>query len=225
MHWDFYYEECRFRLVLGREDRNRLKGTCFRGRGRPLAGNFMRWRSMREVLNDPYVWEDLQANCGEKLISEEVSDRSRQKFTARFTIVHPQPIGWTSATTDETYQLVQDDLESFWPNRKTKALRVKSSVDFCAPLTREVTFSIRFAQRGGTWIGFIKTIYPGEDIGRVYPTNPKRTGPLMHGVVFFDWNHMGEIGEDWGKDAPEPNLNGIKPPDSMLLVHVAKSEN
>jgi len=220
-----------FTLVIAQNVKDRLKDTCFRGLGRPLAGNFMRWRSMKDMMQDLDMLQGVKENC-----AEAVEAAQRESFTARFTIVHSQPIGWTSATRDQDlteWILLDNELEQFRINDKTDGLRVKVGRFIYSPLVREVTFAVHCTNRSGSWVCFIKTIYPGENVGRLGPT--ERRSRLMKGVTFFDWSHIGELNDDrgaphgapgyteeawsgWGEDAPRQNLDGIQPLEDQMDI-------
>ncbi|MFA6392253.1 MAG: hypothetical protein WCW66_05940 [Patescibacteria group bacterium] len=210
-----------FTLIIPRSQQERLATTCFRGKGRPLAGNFLFWESAGEMMSE--IGSMVATRCdvvmseiGSMVATQCDEEWCSQAFEARLTVQCDRVIGWQSTTTQSQEGVLQEkELEKFHLNRRTTAYRVKLEVGhhdmyqpaidpslgvpmirMLAPLTNQVTMAITFHWQSneGRWKGFIQTIYPGEDIGRLRPTT--RKGNFLRGVTFFGWNHPGEIDSD-----------------------------
>ena len=157
----------------------RLSKTCFRGKNKKLAGNFLQWESVEKVLNDSWVRAELA--------KEILSLVKAQDFaTHSITIVHGMDVGWDS--TDSVELFSDDELEVFEPNRASTAHKVSlpSRLNRKAPLTNEVTFIFELDLLQGKPRAEIKSLYPGTDIGELVGDITERENR-----VFYDWDHPG----------------------------------
>lgn len=166
-------------IIVKAETEERLRRTCFRDTLEPLAGKFIYWQTVHQVLTDNEVAE---------LFTQELSEvwTEHDFGTIGSTLQLSRNIGWES--TDALANYTEDELEIFKPNRRSIALRVKPSCkNRLAPLTCEVTIIYRFALIDDKPKVFIYSMYPGCDIGELNDDVTAREGR-----VFFDWNHPGE---------------------------------
>lgn len=168
-----------FNLVCRTETLDRLLGTCFRGKGVRLAGNFSRWNDVKELFEDDVIG---------RAISEEFYEVATEGVpgTNSLEIDYEAPVGWSS--TDDVKKYDSTLLEHFQPNRKASALRVKTSAQGVrAPVTNLVTLVYEYKLEKGKHHTFVvHSIYPGSDVG---PLSGDVSG--REGQVFFDWNHPG----------------------------------
>ncbi|MEK7555009.1 MAG: hypothetical protein AAB518_03445 [Patescibacteria group bacterium] len=157
---------------------DRLARTCFRGYEICCAGNFIRWSSLHELLEDLEVLEGLlhelqKAHC------------ERDFSTQSIMIEYGAPIGWSSTAPRSEFE--DSALEPFQPNRRSQVLRVRRSrKDLRSPLTDKITFVVEFKDENGMSTAVIHSIYPGDDVGELAGDITARRG-----VVFYDWNHPG----------------------------------
>lgn len=186
-------------IVVSTHDEERLARTCFRPKDRPLAGNFLHWKSAQDLFEDRHVvtsfldrvMSDLPTIESWGLVSERTYDWDgcSRPIYHRYSFSLPMPslIGWSSTGWFSHYE--KDALEPFRPNRRTRgALAIKADrTDIFAPWACQVTFSVEAERRFGHLSILVKTIYPGPDIGGLYGKNfTERTGH-----VFFPWDHPG----------------------------------
>lgn len=165
-------------IICRSRTERRLTGTCFRQDGKPLAGNFSHFSSVKAVLDDPKVFRQF---------IEELSEvYNRQDFAGHSVCVDCERIvGWESTASAEFYD--REILEVFQPNRLSTALRVKlDRTDFKAPQTRKLTIVYEFKMELNGPEAIIHSVYPGEDVGNLRGNVSEREGR-----VFFDFNHPG----------------------------------
>jgi hypothetical protein len=166
-------------LVVRGSVKERLKSTCFRGKDKPLAGNFFRWESVEKMFSDDIIVNDFVSEIRD-------ADLNREFETLSFEFDCGVPVGW--ASTDELDSYDEDDLEQFQPNRRSTAMRVRlDRRDIPAPKVNRVTFVVENKVEAGTAVVVLHSVYPGGDIGKLSEDITSREG-----VVFFDWNHPGE---------------------------------
>jgi len=167
-------------LVCPTATEERLAKTCFRGKGRPLAGNFARWTQIEQVCSDSLVQQALLD------FAVDMFDQGRIGFR-RLTVTAETDIGWESTDTVDLFS--PDELEDFEPNSRSRAKRVilPSRLGRKAPKTNLVTFALKLTREEGALVVSILTVYPGVDIENV-------SGPVTEntGRVFYDWDHPGE---------------------------------
>jgi len=166
-------------MICPIQTKRRLAKTCFRGKYQPLAGNFRQWETVDQVLGDVWIKAEL---------TKEVLDLIKQKAFGvhSVTISHGMDVGWES--TDPLDQFSSDELEPFYPNGNSEALRVAlpSKLNRKAPLTNEVTFVFALALMRGQSRFELKSLYPGTDIGELYGDISAREQR-----VFYGWEHPG----------------------------------
>jgi len=166
-------------MICPIQTKQRLTGTCFRGKHQALAGNFRQWQTVEQVFGD--VW--LKAE-----LTKEVLDLIKQEDFGvhSLTISHGMNVGWES--TDLIDQFSADELEPFYPNGNSEALRVTlpSRLDRKAPLTNEVTFVFALGTLRNQPRFELKSLYPGTDIGELYGNVTEREKR-----VFYSWEHPG----------------------------------
>ena len=165
-------------ICLARTE-ERLAGTCFRGKEKKLAGNFHLWESAEDVFADESVSTAL---------AEEIDDLvENQDFgTHSVTVTHSADVGWES--TDNFPLFNSDELEEFYPNNRSHALRVinPSKLGRKAPRASEVTFVFNLAMQRGELKVTIVSLYPGIDVGELVDDITTREQR-----VFYDWEHPG----------------------------------
>lgn len=174
----------RVSIIAPRRTVDRLATTCFRGRRRAFAGNFREYSRIDHAFEEREIRDGLKRNATDvifRLLNEEAPD----KATFSVTIDVLRGIGWES--TERLDRLPAEALEWFEPNRKSRALRVKSDrTDILAPVTSLVTivFELRFEGDGPQIVVF--SMYPGTDIGDLCGNVTEREGR-----AFFPWEHPG----------------------------------
>ncbi len=166
-------------IIIKAKTEARLAKTCFRATDSPLAGNFIHWRTAGEVFRNREVTD---------MFTEELSDVWKNKDFGLHgvTLELSQKIGWENTDKSENYS--SNELEWFKPNRKSSAMRVKTScTDILAPQTYDLTIIYQFMFFNEKPKVFIHSMYPGYDIGELSGNITKREKR-----IFFDWNHPGE---------------------------------
>lgn len=162
-----------------------LRAKNFRGSHVHCAGNFSLWESYELFLDDLEVQETLFDDVREALELEQCE--------RTFDIDWNEIVGWTSTIPLESYD--ESALESFRPNAKSFALRIKKSRrDIQAPKTTHFTVSYEL-KREVDWVTHLEqytvvifSIHTGQNIGTLEGHKSKPPD----GVLFFDWNHPGE---------------------------------
>lgn len=166
-------------LICPENTEQRLKKTCFRGRDQKLAGNFKLWESVKAVFTGSVL---------NKLTEDAVEQWKLGKFvTHSITFEMPIHVGWESTISKELCS--EATLEEFFPNKKSRALRVRpDSTELLAPLTKDITIVYQLVKKNDSAAKVIVwSMYPGTDIGELYGDVTEREGR-----VFIDWNHPGE---------------------------------
>ncbi len=164
-------------IIMSRNNEQRLMTTCFRGRGRRLAGNFFDWGSASELFNDNRV---------SSLIVGEVENAIHNRtYNLLATLDMKQFVGWSS--TDDLGRYDPRDLSPFKINGRATGLMVGDL--FTAPRTNHlaVSLSIKFNYNPHEVVVIIHTVYPGRNIGRLIDDVSRRER-----VVFFPWDRVGE---------------------------------
>ncbi len=170
----------KFRIIVPGRVRNRLSKTCFRPNSIHCAGNFSLWESSEDLLKEPSVKAFIIEEA------EAILNEGKTGGIYSVTYTHTENVGWSS--TNDRMKYSHLDLEDFFPNRKSMAMRINTTrKDILAPLTNDITFVLELSSRNERPFVVIKSIYPGNDIGDLEGNITKREG-----VVFFDWNHPGE---------------------------------
>jgi hypothetical protein len=165
-------------IIVRQRTEERLMSTCFRGRDKNLAGNFIDWDNAWSFFRQQH-W------AIEQLIDDVRETISLKSRTNSVCMEAPYPVGWSG--TDDASKYRSDDLEEFAPNRKSVAMRVRPELtDVQAPLTDKVTIVYELRDEGKQIAVVVHSIYPGEDIGELVGDVTEREK-----VVFFDWNHQG----------------------------------
>jgi hypothetical protein len=164
-------------FVMRNETKQRLVQKCFR-QNVCLAGNFSLWENAYDVIQNRHVTRALLIDTEEAL-----SEKSR---TNSVCVDVGTFIGWSG--TDDMVKYRLSVLESFEPNRKSTALRVRlDRRDLCAPQTNLVTVIYEVKSEPGQIAVIIHSLYPGKDIGELCGDVTAREQ-----CVFFDWNHPGK---------------------------------
>jgi hypothetical protein len=177
------------RLICRDETRERLAATAFRGKDRPLAGNFSRWASIDEMLDDREVRADCAENFIEALDELYADYRKLGLKWDRFWHENEcmRTIGWSSTIPFD--QLAEDvPLDEFRLSANAHGLRVRrTSGRILAPLTEAYTlrYDVRF--ESDAWAVVITNAYPGLCIDLVDGDVSRREG-----IAFFDRQHPGE---------------------------------
>ncbi len=169
------------RVIVPTQQAERLSGINFRENCR-CAGNFRRWRCVKDVIQDPQIFGQFQADVLESI---EDTLRSERIKSSRSTTFHTKDwIGW--ASTVPISQLPAGvATEKFQPNKRTSAKKVVDPL-IKAPKTHEVTIFYRTEiNPNGSVIVFIGSLYPGQavklDSGNIHPET----------AVFFAWSQPG----------------------------------
>ncbi|MEK7463550.1 MAG: hypothetical protein AAB610_00290 [Patescibacteria group bacterium] len=165
-------------VIVREKTKQRLFKTCFRGRSFRRAGNFCLWNNVYEVLSDAIVFHELIADACEAFAEGSLENS--------VCIRHDSIIGWSG--TDELAKYKPDDLEEYFPNRRSQALRVKTNrTDLTAPPTKFLTLAYELRIEDGQIALIVHSMYPGEDIGKLVGNITE-----TEECVFFDWNHLGQ---------------------------------
>ncbi len=175
------------RIVLPVQQRNRLRSTCFRQNGQPLAGNFYRWRNDAQLLSDPFILSELEKEALEVLHSKE-----DPYGTWSVEIDYPSYVGWASVV---HFDSISFEIEEFQPNRWTRAWRVKDST-MPAPLTKTLTVIYFLDQPqgdGDTPAMIIQSVYPGPDTP--LGSRQELRDIMWDEAVFFPWENPGSLDE------------------------------
>lgn len=160
----------------------------FRGHDVRCAGNFFRWDTLDEFLEDDEFLYVLKEDVEEALRENDLYRTFEYDFTAS--------IGWSS--TVPLAQIDEGFLESFFLNKIAFGMRVKSAhQDIKAPLTRTITVTYELKCETDSGNGrqqlsvVIFSIHPGVGIGpiRGNMSTPRKESP---GWIFFDRNHPAE---------------------------------
>jgi hypothetical protein len=147
-------------LICPEDTERRLKRTCFRGRNQKLAGNFMLWESVKAVFTGSVL---------NKLTEDVVEQWELGKFfTHSITFEMPLFVGWESTINKELCS--EAALEEFFPNKKSRALRVRPDyTELLAPLTKDITIVYQLLRKNDETAKIIVwSMYPGTDIGELY---------------------------------------------------------
>ncbi len=167
-------------IIAPRETLDRLNGTCFRGKTSRWAGNFSRWNSLGVMLRDPQILDGLLEN-----IEDSLPDK---KGTFSFTITYPLPVGWESTAPRKDFP--EEFLERFRPGKgkvERTALRVKPELKgIRAPKTHDITFIFNLMEEESRLLVFLRSVYPGHDIGELVGDITEREGR-----VFYDFKQPG----------------------------------
>lgn len=181
---------CNMTFEVPSHQERRLAGTCFRGRDLRRAGNLCRWEHAGEMFAD----ERFRARLFEEVARGIRGVDLRDPVTITLTVDYGYAVGW--ASTNRHDAAIAAACETFSPNRRTVALRVKRGEPFLAPATSLVTLVIEFGKNRRGLTAKIHTIYPGPYVGQLRATEPGESEPVdvtkRENVVFFDWNHDGE---------------------------------
>ncbi len=168
-------------VVVRADTEARLRGTCFRGAQKRVAGNFSLWGNAYDLITDGHVHEQLLDD-----VLETAEEGSVKRIVRRsVTIFHTEYVGWES--TDDMGNYPEDVVEQYYHNPKCSWLRIiPGRRDICAPRTNALTivYELRFEKDG--WVVIVWSIYPGVDVGKLKGNVTEREGR-----VFFDWNHPG----------------------------------
>lgn len=165
-------------IGVRRMTKERLYGTCFRGSAIKRAGNFFRWTTAAQLLND----ENILFN----LLDEADLLWDKKDFgTHSVEITHPDIVGWESTTDQE---LAADAIEEVRLGRNGSGMRLKPNrIDVLAPLTQKLTIIFEFKPVGNSASMTVHSVYPGCDVGELMGDVTAREKR-----IFFDWNHPGE---------------------------------
>ncbi len=179
-------------LIFPRPTRERLATTCFRGRNVCRAGNFFAWERFEALFHD--LRDDIIDSARETIREDGnfLVMNPGAKLCDSFEIEYETPVGWESTDALERYR--EDELVPFRPNDRSYGQRVRDELADRrpAPLTPFVTFIADFRREphkkspDPVWFIFIRSIYPGRDIGEL-----KDDITVREKVVFFDWEHPG----------------------------------
>ena len=170
------------RIVLPAHQRERLKTTCFRGNGQALAGNFYRWHTDEQFLQNKFILKELEDDALEALASD------APYTTWSCEIDCSNYIGWASTTRLEN---IDEEAEEFSPNRWTRAWKIKDR-NALAPPTKTLTivYSLESPRvQSETPALIIQSIYPGQDVPLGSRSAPRTID--WSEMVFLDWNNPG----------------------------------
>ena len=181
-------------LHVPQQTLDRLAMTCFRGTRLARAGNFSRWSSFQELWSSDLRLE-IEADVLERAREYAATEPQKRRHDERFDVVCDEVVGWTSTAPIERFS--KDDLEPFYPNGHAVAMRVRSDAGRLAPATTYVTvvYQLYLNAENKEWFAVVYSLYPGIDIGPMRNEKSKRRRADIterEGVVFFDFNHVGE---------------------------------
>lgn len=170
-----------------------LQHTCFRGIGRPWAGNFLRWGSATDFLSNTEVTAAVATECRTHIRRARAEDLTN--VTVDISVSYAQPIGWVRCS-----KVLTPHVNAFQFSVRYIAYRymVNDPRVGKAPLTNDFTVTVQLVERDDHWLVVFKDLYTGpalkisELLGMVSPTS---TG------IFYDWWHEGNW-EGWGSDPP-----------------------
>ncbi len=166
-------------IVVRVEARERFAERRFKGVDVAVAGNFSRWATLQDFMDDEFVLDAIDKEI-------EKTYRKDNFRTNSFEIRFDEPIGWSN--TDDLEMYTEEMLERYEPNRRSVGYRVKlDRTDLKAPRTNVVTVTYEFRDEPDYPVAVIHSIYPGENIGVVRGEISKDNA-----VVFFDYNHPGQ---------------------------------
>ncbi len=183
----FVHQDQTLRIVLPTQQRNRLRSTCFRQNGQPLAGNFYRWKNDTQLLTDPFILSEL-----EKEALEVLRTKKDPCGTWSVEIDYPSYVGWASVVHFDSITL---EIEEFQPNKWTRAWRVKDST-MPAPLTKTLTviyFLDQPQEDSDTPAMIIQSVYPGPDTP--LGSRQELRDIMWDEAVFFPWENPGSVDE------------------------------
>lgn len=172
------------KVVLPREQRKRLHGTCFRGKQVREAGNFSRWSGFDQMLDDPIFGEPFLEIVNDILLGRK--PLKGHGFKERIGLKLSTPIGWSSTIPRELAP--GGHLERRSLNHQAEAL-FQLDPSCPAPLTNVISLALGFKcpdQADLTATVLIETLYPGPNVGRLVGDVTEATGH-----VFFDFHHPG----------------------------------
>jgi hypothetical protein len=165
-------------LVMPRQQGTRLVKRCFSGKNYRMAGNFFAWRDFCSFLEDKEV-RNLLSNKFSELVA-------RGKGEHRFELSLSRPVGWTS-----TVEMAKLAPEQFGQATRTQLNNSGAYALFLpqdlvkAPKTNTVTMVVDFIPETARFM--IRTIYPGQDCGRLEGDMSQRLD-----LVWLHWNNIGE---------------------------------
>ncbi|GEM_PF-1517120 len=167
----------RVAFIVRRNAERRLNKRCFR-RSKRMAGNFIYWNGVSEVIRQHHVMNSLLVSVRDALAENCPENSTCTKV--------PWVVGWSS--TDARHKYHPEDLETFTPNGKWWALRVKRNCrKFRAPATNQVTLVYEIKREPRQTAVIVHSMYPGPDVGELVGDVTRREDR-----VFFDWNHPGQ---------------------------------
>ena len=165
-------------ITIPRVTQDRLARTCFRGRGKGLAGNFEFWVRSHNVIRDVIILRALLESV--EIALEKGWDHNY------ISVMYGRAVGW--AGTDDAARYEPIALEAFAPSKNSIGLRVKvDQTNIYAPKTEIVTIIYGIKYLYEKPVVFIRSMYPGKYVGRLVGDVSARES-----CVFFDWNHPGE---------------------------------
>jgi hypothetical protein len=168
------------RMIITRDTEEIMSERHTRGRSLRVAGNFDRWSNIAEILDDTTVWNSFAKHVGDIV-------REKDSGIQSITINYGAPVGWANVAPTSLYST--RNIEEFQPNKRAYGLRVKlDRVNLPAPRTSDLVIVTHFRRDGKNFNAVVYAIFPGKDIGIIKGHVSKREK-----VVFFDWNHPGEV--------------------------------
>ncbi len=174
------------RLILPAHDRERLSGTCFRGRHVAEAGNFFRWSSFRDMVADE-LFTDLFGDVLTDMVEENVGSLAKG-FGEPLTLPCAEPVGWTSALPRELVNGARLVLKRL-NDRATMMAVALDDREHPAPRTNLVSMTLTICEdfkRESDLVAIVHTIYPGPHLGVL-----RGDITAVKGFVLFDFHHPG----------------------------------
>ena len=176
-----------FRIVVPTGQVIRMKGKCFRGgRMRAFAGAFALWGKIEDLFShNPFISKLRRALTPLLRVNSYGVHRLELEFS--------EAIGWDSMV--ELEELDSDEAEACVDGPPEEHRREKWQGRFLpigvieADLTDIMTIvvDIQPGRDGCEWGVFIRTMYPGHDIGELSGNMTEKTG-----AVFLDFMNPGE---------------------------------
>jgi len=174
-----YIDSLQIVVIIRFKDEATIINHHLRGPSTHRAGNFSRWLTCLEVLQDPTIFEAFIDDVRET-ISLGLSSNG-------VCIPCGSTVGWSRADRIERY--CECDLEDFSPTPESRGLRVAKAAceKLTAPKTDKVTIVYHVSNEPCQFVVFVSELYPGQDVG-----NLVGEVSVSRDQVFFDWHHQGE---------------------------------
>ena len=169
--------------IVSEQSLSLLRQRHFRGRGKPVAGNFATWETPLAAFNalhtefEPYVIESIL----------EDTDGQRPAAEGSVELDMPRVVGWSCMKPLSRFEGVNFEVDRL-SHRRTAWMVPTSRRDLLAPQSYNVTilFKVQRTDRGD-WICSLYNLRPGTDLDVEEGDATEQTG-----YAFFRFGHPGE---------------------------------